>query len=154
MNVYVIQAGNKKGPIKIGVADSPLKRMDELQTGNHVELVMLAIIPCISRLNAYHLETRLHRELGPMKIRGEWFQGKVRLWHILKQADRKGFKAEKIAQRTDAQKLLDKVRKKNFNKKEVTEFYEILKDKMKEGDFSPVDEILDEEIINKGEGND
>ncbi len=146
MNVYVIQAGNSKGPIKIGVADSPLDRMDKLQTGNHVELVMLATIPCASKMNAYHLETSLHKEFGALKIRGEWFQGKIKLFDVLKQAEKMGFKLEKEVAKTGAQKLLKKVRSRHFNNRDLTELYEILKHKMIEGDFSPVDEILDEGI--------
>lgn len=144
MNVYVIQAGNKKGPYKIGVADNPKQRMADLQIGNHVDLRLLLVIPCSSRRNAYHLETRLHRELGGLRIRGEWFNSKLKLKEVIERAEKKGFKPEKIDSPTENQKLINRLRERRLKHFEIIELYDLLKENMDESDFSPVDEILDE----------
>jgi hypothetical protein len=147
MNVYVIQAGNKKGAIKIGVADNPSKRLDDLQVGNHVELKILAVIPCSSKTHAYHLEGVLHRELSKYKIRGEWFQNKVNLKIIFDSVHKKGLKAELVPECTTNQNLIKKIRKRNLKNSEIKELYDVLKDKIKASEFAPIDEILDEQII-------
>jgi hypothetical protein len=66
---YVYWVGPQdRGPVKIGWARNPHKRVSELQTGHPEELVVLALIPG-SRSN----ERNIHRELASSRIRGEWF---------------------------------------------------------------------------------
>jgi hypothetical protein len=65
--VYFIQAG-KDGPIKIGVADDPEQRRNDMQTGNHAELTLLAIAP-----GGVAYERELHSLFADWRIRGEWF---------------------------------------------------------------------------------
>lgn len=67
--VYVIQAGGKDGPVKIGWStESPAWRRDVLQIGNHLELKILTTISA-----KRSLERELHAELKAHRIRGEWF---------------------------------------------------------------------------------
>lgn len=68
MFVYFIQAGDG-GPVKIGIASDPEKRLAEMQVGNHVELILLAVRP-----GSADLERRIHARLLPGLIRGEWFR--------------------------------------------------------------------------------
>ena len=76
--VYIIKAGMaKKSPIKIGVANSPERRLRQMQTGNHVELFLLYKIPMPSRAVAYRTENDLHRKLKDWRIRNEWFNGRA-----------------------------------------------------------------------------
>ena len=80
MYVYFIKAGkSKKAPIKIGVAANIERRLATLQTGNHLELFLLAAIQCDSKAHAYGLESMFHRMLGRHKIRGEWFRHDLNL---------------------------------------------------------------------------
>lgn len=65
--VYFIQAG-ADGPIKIGVADDPEKRLNELQIGNHAELFLRARRP-----GGLELERELHARFWNTRVRGEWF---------------------------------------------------------------------------------
>lgn len=84
MNVYFIQAGDKSGAIKIGVADNVDRRLSELQTANHAELTVISIMPCESKQRAYTLEKRLHSAFSKENIRGEWFESTV----SMKRADK------------------------------------------------------------------
>lgn len=80
MYVYFIKAGkNKKAPIKIGVATNIERRLATLQTGNHLELFLLAAIKCDSKSHAYGLESMFHRMLKRHKMRGEWFRHDLNL---------------------------------------------------------------------------
>ena len=78
MYVYFVKAG-RNGPIKIGVAMNVKKRMETLQTGNHLKLNLIAKIKCSSKLEAYSLESQLHKKFKGKHIRGEWFSGTIRL---------------------------------------------------------------------------
>jgi hypothetical protein len=66
--VYFIRAGDGDGPIKIGIAYAPRKRMQELQTTSPDKLVLLATIP-----GDYGHEHHLHRTFAADRLRGEWF---------------------------------------------------------------------------------
>ena len=81
MYVYFIRAGSN-GPIKIGVAENVESRMETLQTGNHMELQIVAKIKCTGRKAAYRREATFHREFSYKRIRGEWFCGTIRLNQI------------------------------------------------------------------------
>ena len=78
LNVYLLQAG-LRGPIKIGVARNVRRRLKTLQTGNHQELRVLAVIPCGTDGSARNLESQLHRKFSKSRIRGEWFRDDIRL---------------------------------------------------------------------------
>jgi hypothetical protein len=78
-HVYFIKSGRGKGsPIKIGVARDVMRRLNELQIGNPLELVLLASFKANSEAHAYWLEKNLHRFFKEDHIRGEWF-GKVNM---------------------------------------------------------------------------
>lgn len=66
--IYWIQAVDG-GPIKIGLADAPARRLLMLQTGNPQEL-------CIRRIQRGRAsdEPWLHALFGGYRIRGEWFR--------------------------------------------------------------------------------
>lgn len=66
--VYLIQALNG-GPIKIGWARDPERRLQDLQTGQAEQLTLLAVIPGTKRL-----EHDIHRKLIYARLGGEWFQ--------------------------------------------------------------------------------
>ena len=70
--VYFIQSGNV-GPVKIGVAKNVQKRLDALQTGNHMELKLITKIICEGMVHAYAMEKKFHRKFKKYHIRGEWF---------------------------------------------------------------------------------
>jgi hypothetical protein len=85
--VYFIQEG-PHGPVKIGKANHPLKRMSDLQTGNPEQLHLRHVVPG-DRL----LEKQLHHRFREARIRGEWF-GLAYLNIILLYAD--GLAAKQI----------------------------------------------------------
>jgi hypothetical protein len=64
--VYFIQAAS--GPIKIGVADNPVKRLHSMQSCNHEPLTMLCARPG-GRVTEYEY----HDRFSAHRIRGEWF---------------------------------------------------------------------------------
>ena len=87
--LYVIKSGvTINAPIKIGVAINVERRLDELQTGNPNELVVMYKIPMNSRSHAYYTESRLHKQLNRYHIRGEWFMhraiNKIKIKELLK----------------------------------------------------------------------
>lgn len=65
--VYVVQSGTA---IKVGKATNVYERVATLQCGNPVTLELLHALP-----GDYELESRLHRDLRPHRIRNEWFDG-------------------------------------------------------------------------------
>lgn len=65
--VYFVQLGDD-GPIKIGRAGEPRKRLSALQVGNPTELVLRDVVP-----GDLVLEKALHQRFEPARIRGEWF---------------------------------------------------------------------------------
>lgn len=83
--VYLVQQGYT-GPIKIGLSDNVCKRIEELQTGNPVELLLIAAIGPMSRKKAEQLEKSLHKKFRHKRIRGEWFKQNINLAGI-KEAD-------------------------------------------------------------------
>lgn len=65
---YVYFVGPRSGPVKIGLAIKPARRLKEIQIGNHVRLDLLALIP-----GGSDVEARYHRELAKYRLWGEWF---------------------------------------------------------------------------------
>lgn len=66
--VYFVQAGTH-GPVKIGRAISPAKRLAELQTAHYSDLRIIYQTTENEIIN----ESVLHGVFGPFNIRGEWF---------------------------------------------------------------------------------
>lgn len=68
--VYAITDGTHH---KIGVADDPMKRLRELQTGNPRQLTLVFYVR-LPGVHAYELERSAHARLGSdMRAVGEWF---------------------------------------------------------------------------------
>lgn len=67
--VYFIQAGNDRGPIKIGSSDNPDERLRTLQTAHYELLVLVGTMVCYTTED----EQRIHRRLASSRLRGEWF---------------------------------------------------------------------------------
>jgi hypothetical protein len=65
--VYFVQEGDR-GPVKIGRAVDPERRVRDLQTGNPTQLELRHVLP-----GASDLEGALHRRFEPALIRGEWY---------------------------------------------------------------------------------
>jgi len=73
MNVYFIKCCDNKGFIKIGVANDPYKRLDDLQVGCPYRLEIIAVIKCRTKKHAYSTESYLHKVFRKTSVRGEWF---------------------------------------------------------------------------------
>jgi hypothetical protein len=67
MAVYMVQAG-ENGPVKVGFAANPERRIDGLQIGQPVVLTVLRIMEGCRRF-----EAALHKHFAHLRIRGEWF---------------------------------------------------------------------------------
>ena len=65
--IYFIGAG-KRGPIKIGVAGDPRKRLKTLQVAHYERLALLLTIRADDEL-----ERVLHKRFKRGHLRGEWF---------------------------------------------------------------------------------
>ena len=73
MNVYFIKCCDKKGYIKIGVANNVEDRCSTLQTGCPYKLEILAVMKFSDKKKAYNAESTLHRLFKKNRIYGEWF---------------------------------------------------------------------------------
>ena len=71
MYLYAIQ-DSTSGYIKIGYSANPEHRLRELQTGNSGALRLIHTSQ-IKKDRARLVEQQLHKEIGHLKIRGEWF---------------------------------------------------------------------------------
>ena len=72
--VYVIQA--EGGPIKVGVATYPKKRLATLRTAAPFPL-SLAHVQEVEDAKAYAIERAAHALLGETRLHGEWFSASV-----------------------------------------------------------------------------
>ena len=68
--VYIIENADN-GAIKIGVAHSPQKRLNQLQTGSVSELSLVYTSYVCS--NAFDIENKVHTHFKDKHIRGEWY---------------------------------------------------------------------------------
>lgn len=66
--LYFIQRGDKHGPVKIGRAKDPRKRLAAMQTGSPEPLRIIAASPGAARL-----EKPLHHLLREHRVSGEWY---------------------------------------------------------------------------------
>src|SRR4029077_13210159 len=69
--IYFIQAGDERGPIKIGFSADVEKRLASLRTGNHERLEVIAKIMTDSPAA---VESRLHEQFADLRLEGEWFK--------------------------------------------------------------------------------
>lgn len=83
--IYAIQCG-REGPIKIGVARDPQKRLADLQVGCPYELFLVAAgdLPDSA-------EREFHRQLWDYSVRGEWFQPHENVWDAAREIGRIDF---------------------------------------------------------------
>jgi len=102
MYIYFIRAGSS-GPIKIGVAVDVDRRLNTLQTGNALQLTIIAKIKCRSKSEAYDKESQLHKMFRKKKIRGEWFHGNIRLNQLaeLKESERQSIENDFVCRESD-----------------------------------------------------
>jgi site-specific recombinase XerD len=68
--IYVVCENQESGPTKIGLSNSPSKRMPTLQTGNPRKLKMVAKFKCE---NMTSFERLTHRHFADRHLNGEWF---------------------------------------------------------------------------------
>lgn len=70
--MYIVQCCDDNGYVKIGVTrDEPLKRVNQLQTGNPYDLRLVASFAVNGALS--EVESCIHQQLGRFRLRGEWF---------------------------------------------------------------------------------
>jgi hypothetical protein len=68
--VYFIQCNGDEGPIKIGMAVDPPRRLSELRIGCPYPMVLLAAVQV---KDAAAEERRYHALFASQRIHGEWF---------------------------------------------------------------------------------
>lgn len=68
--LYII--GSDDGPFKIGISQTPEKRLKQLQTGNS-NILKIQYQEEISFDNPFEFEKILHFNLKFKKLKGEWF---------------------------------------------------------------------------------
>jgi hypothetical protein len=71
MHIYSI--GTKENLQKIGFAKDPSQRLRQLQTGNPEQLFLHHTIE-VPANRVRILERHLHKELGYLRTKGEWFR--------------------------------------------------------------------------------
>lgn len=67
--IYFIQCKETKR-VKIGIANNPSNRFDQIQTSCHTDLRWLGLM-----WRPRYMEKRLHRAFAKFHARGEWFEG-------------------------------------------------------------------------------
>jgi hypothetical protein len=76
--VYLISQGNSEwGPVKVGVANQPHRRVSELQIGNPVKLYVRRLWDLGDRSRAFHIEGMVLDEMTPYRMEGEWIDADV-----------------------------------------------------------------------------
>jgi predicted GIY-YIG superfamily endonuclease len=70
-HVYLIQS--LSGPVKIGIASSPVKRVKELQVGNFEDIRLEFSFVCPNMEAAIAVEALLHERYSSFRVRGEWY---------------------------------------------------------------------------------
>jgi hypothetical protein len=85
--IYFVQAG-ENGPVKIGFTSSWGLRLSTLQTGNHEELRVRAIVA-----GDRDDEERMHEKFARTRIRGEWFEATPELMAMCREIGMTGLEA-------------------------------------------------------------
>lgn len=75
--IYFIRSG-EDGPVKIGRAKDPRKRLMRLQTGSSDDLVLETAM-----LGGPEIEKKLHKAFRRHRIHGEWFRPCVELSRLM-----------------------------------------------------------------------
>ncbi len=70
--VYIMTEGTATRPIKVGVANNPLGRLSELQTGNPRKLRLARSWNTWTRDHAFRLERAILEQFANSRLRGEW----------------------------------------------------------------------------------
>lgn len=70
--LYIIRAGESFS-YKIGISFDPAARLLQLQTGNHLPLRLIMLIPFMSESDSRRVEKNIHEKLKPFNSSGEWF---------------------------------------------------------------------------------
>lgn len=71
--VYVISIDDL-GLSKIGISDNPNKRLRQLSTGSPFRMRVALTISLPDREMALAVESAFHKEVGPRRLNGEWFE--------------------------------------------------------------------------------
>jgi hypothetical protein len=71
-SVYIISEGDSGPPVKIGVANNPLCRIAELQTGNPRKLKLARAWNMFTRDDAFAVERAVLGQLSDRRLSGEW----------------------------------------------------------------------------------
>ena len=78
--VYFIRDG-RSGPIKIGYAKDPERRLARLQTSSPKALYLLGAARA-----ELEVERQLHAEFAADRVRGEWFRTSAALREVIREA--------------------------------------------------------------------
>lgn len=71
--IYCV-AWSARGPAKVGIADSPVDRLSELQVGNPYRLQIYSAIVVRNRDAAFLVEQTILQEMFPCRLVGEWLR--------------------------------------------------------------------------------
>lgn len=66
---FIYFVGWERGPIKIGIASTPHRRIKDIQTGCPHKLRIWAMVP-----GTQNDEAKLHKQFANDKLKGEWFK--------------------------------------------------------------------------------
>ncbi len=80
--IYFIQQKTGSGPVKIGRARNVFRRLESLQAGSPVQLVILTTMP-----GGSVREAELHRQFAHLRLHGEWFQDSPELMEFINGID-------------------------------------------------------------------
>lgn len=70
--VYVIASDQSPNQVKIGMSRDPSRRVKQLQTG-HATLLQVFHKQAFPAKNTRMIEQIIHKNLGHLKLKGEWF---------------------------------------------------------------------------------
>jgi len=71
---FLCVVASASGPVRIGVADDPRKRLRELQVGSPVALVLALAQPYASRRDAEAVLEALERQFADRRVQGKWYR--------------------------------------------------------------------------------
>jgi len=74
--VYVIGIRGHRTYYKVGVSTNPRARLEQLQSGNPLEIHVIKEYGWFFRQEALNIESLVHRKLREVRSKGEWFKAK------------------------------------------------------------------------------
>lgn len=83
--VYFIRSEGGVGPVKIGCAANPVKRLTQLQAASPAKLEIVA-----SAEGGFDAERYLHRQFSSQRLHGEWFDVTAELCAVIVYARENG----------------------------------------------------------------